>query len=125
MAQNDDLSAKLSEILNSPEQMQQIQSLAAMLGLGQGQAESTSPQRPALPADNGLGLDPAMLSALSSAFSQMGKLSKDDHGVALLLALKPLLGEQRRKRVDEAAKMLKLARMLPLLKDTGILSLDF
>ena len=45
--------------------------------------------------------------------------------IALLLALRPLLGERRRQRVDEAAKMLKLARMLPLLKDTGILNLDF
>jgi len=34
MAQTDELSARIGEILSSPEQMRQIQSLASMLGLG-------------------------------------------------------------------------------------------
>ena len=128
MAQGDDLSAKLGEILSSPEQMQQIQNLAAMLGLSpdtaaQGQNHVSAPPSSGDKEDGGL--DPAMIAAITSAFSKMGSLSREDNGVALLLALKPLLGEQRQKRVDEATKMLKLARMLPLLQDAGILRVDF
>ena len=38
----------------------------------------------------------------------------------LLLALKPLLREENRAKVDTAVKLLKLASLLPLLKDTGL-----
>lgn len=118
MADSDDLTARIGEILNSPEQMQRIQSLASMLGLGQ------NPQ-PSPPPSPETGFDPAVLSAITTMLSRMGELNQNDPGIALLQALRPLLGERRRQRVDEAAKMLKLARMLPLLKDTGILNLDF
>lgn len=100
----------------------------AMLGLSpdteaQGQNHVSAPPSSGDKEDGGL--DPATIAAITSAFSKMGSLSREDSGVALLLALKPLLGEQRQKRVDEATKMLKLARILPLLQDAGIFRLDF
>ena len=117
MAQTDELSARIGEILSSPEQMRQIQSLASMLGLG------NDPQ-PAQPPEPEPGLDPAMLSTITGAISKMGSMGKDDPSVTLLLALRPLLGETRQHRVDEAAKLLKLAKMLPLLRESGLLNLE-
>lgn len=119
MADSDDLTAQLGEILKSPEQLQRIQSLASMLGLGQNQEQSPPPPPPDTE------FDPATISAVTSALSRIGNIKRDDPGVALLLALRPLLGERRQQRVDEATKMLKIARMLPLLKEAGILNLDF
>ena len=118
MAQTDDLTARIGEILSSPEQMRQIQSLASMLGLGQ-------EQQPPPPSENDMGIDPAAITAITGALSRMNIAGKEDPGISLLLALRPLLGEKRQHRVDEAAKMLKLARMLPLLQETGILNLEW
>lgn len=117
MAQTDDLTARIGEILSSPEQMQQIRNLASMLGLEQNQ-ESAPPQ-------TDMGIDPAMLSTITGAISRMNTMEKNDPGISLLLALRPLLGETRQHRVDEAAKMLRLVRMLPLLQETGILNLEW
>ena len=36
-------------------------------------------------------------------------------------ALRPLLGEARQKKLDEASKILKLLHLLPLLKESGVL----
>ena len=116
MPPTDELTARIGEILNSPEQMRQIQSLASMLGLGQ---EAPPPSEP------NTDIDPTSLSVITGALSKMNSIGKDDPGVSLLLALRPLLGERRQQRVDEAAKLLKLARMLPFLQETGILNLDW
>ena len=118
MAQTDDLTARIGEILSSPEQMRQIQSLASMLGLGQ---EQQSPP----PSENDMSIDPAAITAITGALSKMKSLEKDDPGVLLLLALRPLLGEKRQQRVDEAAKMLKLVKMLPVLQEIGILNMEW
>ena len=62
-----------------------------------------------------------MLSSIASLVSKAGKMEKEDRGVALLRALKPLLSPQRRKRVDDAARLLVLVRVLPLAREAGIL----
>ena len=49
------------------------------------------------------------------------KNSDNDSRTQLLYALKPLLSEPKREKVDTAIKILKLIEMLPLLKGTGLL----
>jgi len=41
----------------------------------------------------------------------------------LLHALRPLLGPERQKKLDEAIKLLQLMRVLPLLKSSGLFNL--
>ena len=48
----------------------------------------------------------------------------EDERCALIKSLRPMLSEQRRKKADEAIKLLKLASIIPLLKESGILK-DF
>lgn len=116
----EDLTKKLTEILDSPEGMAQIQGIADMLlqkpehtdiSTEQKKSESSS----LLPADLGAGEIGAIM-RLCSAMKNEG----DDQTTALLLALKPHLKPERRKKIDSAVKLIKLYRLLPILKESGI-----
>ena len=48
--------------------------------------------------------------------SVMGQMNKEDSRTRLILDLKPLLNEDRRKKADDAIKFLQLMDTLPLLK---------
>ena len=49
----------------------------------------------------------------------MGSLRRDGNTAALL---RPFLEEERRKKVDEAVKILHLMRLAPLLQESGVLN---
>lgn len=63
-------------------------------------------------------LDPNMLLTMMSLFESM---NRQDDNEKLLLALKPLLREENRAKIDTAVKFMKLFALLPLLKDSGML----
>ena len=63
------------------------------------------------------GLNMDMLMKLMSLF---GSMNQQDDNERLLLALKPLLREEKRCKVDTAVKMLKLFALLPILKESGL-----
>lgn len=142
----DDLAGKLNELLNSPEGMAQVQNLAQMLG--QSQQEGSSP---ALSSSSGAGNgNGASLGALSSLLGGLNNSApaagggalpdantlqmvtrlapmlsaarQEDDSTRLLHALRPLLGAERQKKLDEAIRLLQMMRMLPLLRQSGLLS---
>ena len=63
-------------------------------------------------------LDPNILLTAMSLFESM---NKQDDSERLLLALKPLLREENRAKVDTAVKFMKLFSLLPLIKESGML----
>ena len=63
-------------------------------------------------------LDPNMLLTIMSMFESM---NRQDDNERLLLALKPLLREENRAKIDTAVKFMKLFSLLPLIKDSGML----
>ena len=63
------------------------------------------------------GLDPEMLVRMLSLFEV---LNQPDDNERFLLALKPLLREENRAKIDSAIRLLKLFTVLPMIKDTGI-----
>ncbi len=63
-------------------------------------------------------LDPSILLTAMSLFESM---NKQDDSERLLLALKPLLREENRAKIDTAVKFMKLFSLLPLIKDSGML----
>lgn len=63
-------------------------------------------------------LDPNMLLTLMGLFESM---KKTDDNERLLLALKPLLREENRAKIDSAVKFMKLFALLPVLKESGML----
>ena len=118
----DDLSSKLTELLNDPESMERVRKMAESI-LGESAAE---PAAPAIGngniSDIGDMLSGNELQTIISIISQL-KNSSDDSRVQLINALKPHLSEERQKRADTAMKILKLLDLLPLLKERGLLKL--
>ena len=113
MEDMDELSARLSSLLDSAEGMEQIKNMAESLLGGSGSA----PQE----EGRGLGgLDPSDIQTIM----QLGNLLRsdtDDSRTKLLLALKPHLSEKRQDRVDRAVKLLRIASVLPLISAQGLL----
>lgn len=129
-----DFEEKLEGILNNPQAMEQIMSLAKSLGGGSasssGSQQTVQPsqpqpqpqqpdqaqvQAPAAPASGGLldglgQLDPRLLSAAAKLMSQYN--SGDDSRTALLQALRPFVKEQRYAKLDKAIQIARLSRMI-------------
>lgn len=99
----------LSGILKDEESLSKVQALAQQLGIG-GEVQKAESD------DNSDDLKRVM--SLISRFKNQG----EDNRTRLLLALKPILSEERAKRVDGAVKLLKLIQLLPLLKETDLFS---
>lgn len=124
-----ELEEKLESVLNNPEAMAQIMSLAQSLNLGGGPSQSGSapesapapqspPPAPSAPqrAEGGLleglsALDPKLLSAAAGLFAQYQN-GNDDKRVALLSALRPFVREERYAKLDKAIQIAKLSRVI-------------
>lgn len=99
----------LSGILKDEESLNKVQELAQQLGIG-GEIKKAESD------DNSDELKRVM--SLVSRFKNQG----EDNRTRLLLALKPILSEERARRIDGAVKLLKLIQLLPLLKETDLFS---
>lgn len=119
----DDLTGKINELLSDPESMEKIKNLAGMFAAS---GDGSSPPDTAGKRDEKNGgsgglddsqIDPEMLLKLKNA---MDLMKKDDPRVDFLIALKPNLSSDRRKKVDEAIHILRLLSLMPMLRDQGI-----
>lgn len=105
-----DLQQQLNQILSDPDALRQVQSLGQKLGLNA--APPAAPAEP--PQQNG-----ELAQALTRLAPLMSRTSDDDT-TALLNALRPFLSGERVRRLDQAQRMLRLIRMIPLIKDSGL-----
>ncbi len=105
---NGELQSALGSILNDPQSMDRVRSMAEQL-----LSQNTKKE----PEQNDFGIDPTRLMGILSRLKSSGSSEREK----LLLALKPHLSPERRGRVDTAIKMLKLIELAPLLKDSGLL----
>lgn len=122
----DDVSSRLKDILGDPGSMEKIRNLAAMLGsTGDGQ-ESSPPQEeepeharqePAVS-----GADAELMRNVMRLAPLLSHARQENDSTRLLRALRPFLSEKRRKKLDEALRLLQLARALPYLKGSGVLN---
>ena len=87
--------------------MNQLSALLGQFGLGKNQPQS--PPAPAIDMNSLLQIQKAM-----QLFTQGNK------NVDLLRSLRPLLSEQRQKKVDDAIRIMQLIQMLPMLKESGL-----
>ena len=112
----EDLAERINSLLSDPESLKQLGELAQSLGL-------PAPDIPENPGKNtGNEPDAAMLMSLANA---LGQSNKNDDNINFLMALKPLLSDEKKPRVDRAVKILRLMNMLPALRESGILGGDF
>ncbi len=145
----DDIGAQLNKILSDPQSMSQIQSIMNGLGVSSNSqpltaasstsndnsanlgsilnAVATQPQEvnqnhqePS--AQQGLGIDPNMIGTIAKLAPLLNSAKADDESSRLLLALKPMLSSEKNKKIDDAIKVMQIMKMLPTLKESGILS---
>ena len=114
----EDMAGKISEQLSSPDGMDKIKSLADALFNNNAPPKDNPPETT---SDDGFslpdGFDIGKIMGLMSAFNSRQSDRRSD----LRLALKPHLSAERQERVDKAVRLLKIAALLPLLKEQGIL----
>lgn len=115
-----ELQDTINRIMSDPEAVRQMQSLGAQLGLtgqqsAQGLAVEPKPE-PVKPAPQSADI----LGSVASLAPLMQSFSADDEVTNLLNALKPFLGEEKLKRLNQAQRIMRLVRMIPLIKDSGL-----
>ena len=121
----EDISQKISDLLNSPDGMEKIKNAAQTLLGNQTNSDENSA------AQDGFSLPQDLLQNAGNIQGIMRivnlfKNKKDDSRIDLLLALKPHLSNERAARVDKAVSLLKIAAFLPVLREEGLLeSLGF
>ena len=104
-----DLEEQLNSILADPGQMEKLAGLARSL---MGGGESAAPQNPS----EGQGLDASLLQSMS----RLMQGGEDGREQALLKAMAPYLSEKRRRKLDHALQLARLARIARLaIGDTG------
>lgn len=104
-----DITQKLTELLNDPDGLDRIKSVASSLFSEKENSDEKNPE----PTNNILpDIDPMMIMKIMSTLNS----SENDNRSNLLLALKPHLSPKRQTRVDSAVKMLKLIPLLPIIK---------
>ncbi len=66
----------------------------------------------------GVDIDPEQLLKILDIVSKLGG---DDKNMELLKALRPLLREENRQKLDRAAQLMRIVSILPVLRDSGLL----
>ncbi len=121
----DDLASKIGELLNNPGSMEQIKSLAGLLGGASAGSQPAAPV-PAAPQPEQVfsppPMDGEMMQTIMKVAPMLSTFRQEDDSTRLLRALRPMLGPERQKKLDEAIKLIQLMRMLPLIKSSGLFS---
>ena len=126
----DAMANKINEILQDPESVAQLRSLASMLGGGASASPpgSDAPAAPpsaappsAAPPASFDGIPPDMLQNMMKLVPILRDMRRETPDTGLLRALRPLLSAPRQKKVDDAIRIMQLLNILPELKQTGIL----
>ena len=124
-----DIASQINQVLSNPEMMEQIKALSGLFGQSAApsvnaadnvNSESVSPIVQPSPLDM-LGTDG--LQAAMKFVPLLSELKKDDETTRLLHAIKPFLSPARQAKLDEAVRLLRVIRILPLLKNQGLINL--
>ncbi len=128
----EDMMSKIQGMLSDEESLKQIKDLADMImspndsgdeseEYAQNDGDNTSSfkdENNSESNDDGLGFDIGMLLKLAALFNSS---PQGDKNTQLLLALKPLLKEEKQEKVDKAVKMMKLFAVWTVVKESGML----
>lgn len=114
-----EMEEKLASVLNNPQLMQQIMTMAQSLGAGQPPKEEQKrqPENNTPPLPN---LDPRLLQSIAGFASQGGV---DQNQQALLCALSPYLSQERVNKLERAMRAARMAGAASAFLNSGGLQL--
>ena len=110
----DNMEEKLGSILNNPQMMQQIMTMAQALG-----QSAPAPEPPPQESAPALDIDPA---AIQKMVSLAGQANIDQNQRALLRALGPYLSQSRLQKLEKAMRAAKLAGLASSAISSGALA---
>lgn len=123
-----DITSQINQILSNPEMMEQIKTLSGLFGqsaAAQGSGgdfqvtENVQPkQQSPLDLMGADGLQTAM-----RFMPIITELKKEDETTQLLRAIKPFLSPQRQDKLEEAVRILRIIRIVPMLRNQGLMNL--
>lgn len=121
-----DLSAQIGEILSNPEAMEQIRNLSGLFSQPAAPSAAPAPnpeisaQAPSFskqPENSAAEALPAVMKFMPL----IGSLQAEDDSTRLLRAVKPFLSPERQARIEQAIKLIRIIKIIPLLKEKGLL----
>ena len=117
----DELSEKLSGILNDPESMERVRKMAESI-LGSDEKKVSTPSTDLMST---LGNNMPDAETMGRIMQLIGRFKNEnlDARSALLLALRPHLSEPRQEKLDTDIKFLKMIALLPLIKERGLFNI--
>ena len=123
----EDLTGKISDILNDPTMMNTLKGLTGLLDPSEqknSEQEDSTEKSNSDSCDNdssGFGLSPELIQMILKIMPILSSIKKEDKYTRFLDALCPLLSEAKQEKLKGASKILQIIRLLPLLKETGLL----
>lgn len=113
----EDLAGKITELLGNPEIMDKLKDFSGL-------SDPTDTENPSKENENAgenfeLPLD--VIDTVMKIAPLLSSIKKEDKYTRFLKALRPLLSEQRRKKLDSSSQILQLVRLIPFLKNNGII----
>ncbi len=119
-----DLTTQLNQILSDPNMMEQIKSLSGLFGQSANSFEPSSDQTSSdisPPSSSPFDLlGPDGIQTAMKLMPILSELKNDDDTIRLLRAIKPFLSPQRQNKLEEAIKLLRIIRIIPLLRSQGL-----
>jgi len=109
----DDLSEKLSSLLNDPDSIEALKGMARSLMSSQGSEKQED--------NSGMAINPSDMQKIMKVMGVLRSNSVDDSRTRLLMSLKPYVRTERQGRIEEAVKMLRLVSVLPMLTSSGLI----
>ncbi len=123
----EDLTEKITDMLSDPETMNTLKSISGLLGSSNNEKnydtdeKNENPEQADKEENSGFSFSPEMMQIVLKVIPILSSIKKDDKYTKFLEALRPLLSEEKRKKLDSSSQILKIVRILPLLKNQGIL----
>ncbi len=113
---------KISGILSDEESLRQLSELMQMINSGEVPDSDCNAEEQPVESDCGDGSGMPDMEMIMKLMTIVGTLNQQDKNTELLAALRPHLSEEKQKRLDKAAKLLKLAAVYSAAKESGALN---
>ncbi len=118
----DDLAQTLLSFINNPANKEKIEKIKENFMNAKSEQEATEIKKDISPNESATpNISPDTLKTISKIIPLISSAKKEDSSTKFLAALRPLLSEKRRLKLDESVKIMQMIKILPLLKDKGLL----
>lgn len=132
----DNIQGKIQEFLQNPDALSQIQGVMASLGMGEESSSNIDIASMLGGLQSGDNNDGAVgnqmfggdgginLWSIAELLPMLTSLKNGDgsYSTGLLMGVRPFLSQHRQRRVTEAVQLMKVLDLLPILKESGLLS---